>query len=1537
MLATARLVRCVRFSLAALLLPLTHALSPSPALAQTSEVIAAGDAAVTRYAPEPDGAVLQIIELDALGGDWSGKTGDAVSGLSVKASEIGQVFGLALDDATPPNIYATATSAHGLKVEGEGKDARWAPGQFGPEGGPGSIWKIDGTTGEVSLFANVELDGIANSGPSLGNIAFDPVSEQLFVSDRDTGMIHRFDLDGNDLGHFDHGVDARPTTGLEALAFDPANRLDIASEDFSADDPTTWGYAAPGRAVWGLAVNGGRLYYAVEEGPQVWSVSIGEHGEFGDDARLELDLPPDVSANPIADIAFTADRKLVLAQRGGAFVSADGPQHHTSGDNAVIVFSPELPDDPETPGRWLPKPDFMPVGKTPPHRNAAGGVSLGHGYGEDGEIDAAACMATLWATGDALNATNDEIIDGIVGQSATSFEKDTGRSVNLEIAEAPGEKRAAGLMGDIEIFTDCAGIPVAELPDYEAPECPDDPRCLPPYEPPTEEEQEVGPDLELVKIAQGERCKKGQTCRFTVLVRNVGNEAYFGPVTFEDTNANDDKLQSYGPTPPWTCAAGDFVAAFCRHEDTYIEPGDGVSVDLTFAVPADWALPTYRNCAQLSWAPWQGFGDMNPDNDQACDWAPVCQPGEPGCGPDLLIEQVTTGLCAFEGFCRITTRITNVGGEDYSGPLSFNVADFTPGLFLQNYDSTAEWSCGAAGAANYQCYSGPVTLRPGESREVAVSLVKPPEEQGDAARQCVALRLTPGADDENAYNNYACADLQLCREGSDCPADLAVSFGAVCSDGGSGATCNFGAGVTNRGAQPFPLTPNSISIINDFGSGLTFTGPPTNFQVCETLGAGSGKGKCTSIQQDDAADLSLPPGRRIRFAFQYDVSGLTEPVRQNCVKIDWADGQTDLNGANDEYCAPVRLCQLQPGGCPVDLVVGGGRGSICLRGYDCGVDTSLVFNPGNAPFAGSFTATMSTIPELTPTDPKLLRAFGQSVGQCAVAGNGQINCTSGQTTIPPQSEPGSYLSGIASYAIPADFPRDKAEICLELTSVNGPDASKDNNRSCLNATIMDPPQAASIEVGPAVDLAVSKRLLGSCRKPGATCRYRITVANEGSKAFSGDVTIADVMSPATAKFQRAAGPWNCRREGMGRAYCVRQDVALQPGAQERFDVSFAMAQDAAGEIENCARMDAVDGDSNAENDQACVTVSIDEDAEPEPPAKADLDLAISLKGSPNCKTGQSCNALVTVRNVGEAQFSGPLTVYHSFNNTGFRPSGGDDWSCRYGRLPTMRCTNTNLVLAPGGSATYRANFVPNFVSKNSKNHCALFDWAYGGGGGEQTRQAQAKLNQLGFDAGAVDGVWGAQSQNALKAYQKSQGLPVTGSLDDGTVKRLFGVAVTEGDSNRRNDKSCVTMNVTESRKPKPPKPDPGPPQPPKCSGGSYWDGKRCVCPQGYYIKDGRCLRRYEPPPPPKRCPYQGQIRLPTGQCFCPPGTKVINGRCRKPATACTADKILRNGQCVCRPGWSSRGGICQPDLKPGPGPCPRGMQRNNHGVCQPVR
>ena len=59
-------------------------------------------------------------------------------------------------------------------------------------------------------FANVTLNGRPNTGAALGNIAYDRWNKQLFVSDLETGMIHRIrPSDGADLGFYDHGVQGR--------------------------------------------------------------------------------------------------------------------------------------------------------------------------------------------------------------------------------------------------------------------------------------------------------------------------------------------------------------------------------------------------------------------------------------------------------------------------------------------------------------------------------------------------------------------------------------------------------------------------------------------------------------------------------------------------------------------------------------------------------------------------------------------------------------------------------------------------------------------------------------------------------------------------------------------------------------------------------------------------------------------------------------------------------------------------------------------------------------------------------------------------------------------------------------------------------------------------------------------------------------------------------------------------------------------------------------------------------------------------------
>jgi hypothetical protein len=99
----------------------------------------------------------------------------------VTAIETGQVFGVVLDDATPPNIYLSATSAFGLHLQ-HGTQ-QWMDGMWGTGGGPGTIYRLDAANNyRARPFAQVTLNNRQNTGAALGNMAFDRTNKQIFVS-----------------------------------------------------------------------------------------------------------------------------------------------------------------------------------------------------------------------------------------------------------------------------------------------------------------------------------------------------------------------------------------------------------------------------------------------------------------------------------------------------------------------------------------------------------------------------------------------------------------------------------------------------------------------------------------------------------------------------------------------------------------------------------------------------------------------------------------------------------------------------------------------------------------------------------------------------------------------------------------------------------------------------------------------------------------------------------------------------------------------------------------------------------------------------------------------------------------------------------------------------------------------------------------------------------------------------------------------------------------------------------------------------------
>ena len=174
-----------------LLLAAAGAQSDDPGILATGDAVVTGFSGVTQPDPQeppltpaqildetfinPDAVSARINALAAPGFVWDARVWPSNGTMEFAAHDVGQVFGVTIDDAGKPNIYLAASSAYGLHIVKPDEDAdgrperlkqggaaaEWMAGMWGrgdtkgapdSKGGPGSIWKVDGQTGEVTLF-----------------------------------------------------------------------------------------------------------------------------------------------------------------------------------------------------------------------------------------------------------------------------------------------------------------------------------------------------------------------------------------------------------------------------------------------------------------------------------------------------------------------------------------------------------------------------------------------------------------------------------------------------------------------------------------------------------------------------------------------------------------------------------------------------------------------------------------------------------------------------------------------------------------------------------------------------------------------------------------------------------------------------------------------------------------------------------------------------------------------------------------------------------------------------------------------------------------------------------------------------------------------------------------------------------------------------------------------------------------------------------------------------------------------------------------
>ena len=411
---------------------------------------------------------------------WDGSILPNKVKFGVKAKDVGQVFGTTFDDRG--NIYLTATSFYGLNIvtsdlpnkltvnkkpyitgDIDTRDerytkgvrfAKWMSGQFGKGGGAGSVWKIDAKSGKVSKFADIKLNGVENSGSALGNIAFDSKHKEFFVSDLDTGMIHRLSMKGEDLGHFDHGVQARELHGLKPIIHNELDRININSANFNTKDITTWGYAQEGRRVYAVSVVANRLFYSVYNGTkapsEIWSIGLDKSGDFTNDSRFEL-LVSGVKHNlPITDMIVTANGEMVLAQRALNSGFYNMKQLVSSTKAQVLKYHIKSPQDGYL-NRWYPEAKEYYSSLKNPYRGAMGGVSLGYGYDENGSLDIKNCTnRSLWISSE--NILKGSAFDGAIGQPFVLSSVNKPPKLSNSISSPTLDYSSYGHIGDIEVF-----------------------------------------------------------------------------------------------------------------------------------------------------------------------------------------------------------------------------------------------------------------------------------------------------------------------------------------------------------------------------------------------------------------------------------------------------------------------------------------------------------------------------------------------------------------------------------------------------------------------------------------------------------------------------------------------------------------------------------------------------------------------------------------------------------------------------------------------------------------------------------------------------------------------------------------------------------------------------------------------------------------------------------------------------------------------------------------------------------------------------
>ena len=1093
----------------------------SPDRIYAQETLQPGEAYATRFSGttvedgttiiDIDGVVGSIIDIRHPGESPKGQNWrSAPQRKQVTAIEVGQLFGIAFDDASPPNLYLTATSAYGLHRNADNSD--WMPGLWGSGGGPGTVWKLSATNDYApELFADIKLNGRVNTGAALGNIAYDRWNRQLYVSDLESGMIHRLDLsDGKDLGYYDHGVKGRKSftdaaTGklksLKTSAFTTTSKARIKechSGSFEKS-PACWNFADFRRRVWGLGVRKDkitqevRLFYSVwgshdfgkkewanagdDRRNAIWSVKIAPDGSFdATDVRREFFLPDFFvgknvlkhigASHPVSDIAFERDGSqniMLLAERGGVRNQGLKNENAFASPHEARGLRYEL----DSSGIWQFKGrydvgfyDRNKHGQPYLRANSSGGVDFGYGYTEIGDTNLNEANKIVWMTGDALCSP--------AGKCFSSF---TGHYTDAS--------QVHGLQGTPE------GSYANNMPDGAALPYP---KTGAPY-PATGLEKSIMIDTNINVDAIGKPIKS----------RISRNDA---------TRIGD--VEIYAPSEVFADAITSGVSDY---------PSDVIPV-----FPSGPGYPPYTTPGYQP--PMQPFSGGKPGKKSF----------------DLKIEKVHSGApCAAAGVCTYDITIKNVGTVPYTGPI--NVTDTLPsGWDVAAAGVGTNWTCilkpKIGSGVQVDCSYPATNLMPGQSVKMKLVLKVPANAKSGEVQNCAVLSYTLGKDKSCVKTKVKSSSKPKFK--IDFKLEKKKSGKSLCQNNGQ---CIFKLTITNVGSSThWPA--QTIRISDDLPSGWTFFGYSPGPPKWTCSGSGS-KVTC------ERAGAPIQPGKAETLFITANVPPYEKRKNvKNCAKLKLgaAPGfigfgpNNDENPNNDHPCIDLKLKHVDlssgnlPGGSGALMTLqliktSAGQGK-CKRNGICSYKIDIK-NVGYGDYQGPITVEDKIFQF---TSLKLVGYSPNPPWKCQTTSLGRVRCTHPTVTL----KSGKSLGQLRlDFHLPAKLPKMLSAVknCARITATSMGSATP---WSCAKAPISVLPQP---------DLEIKKEAIGGkCEQ--TSCAYKITVTNTNATPYKGPIYLYDYIKnkPAKIDFYGPKPDWSCARSGFipsgNLIFCSHKPVTL---------------------------------------------------------------------------------------------------------------------------------------------------------------------------------------------------------------------------------------------------------------------------------------------------------------------------------------------------------------------------------------------------------